>query len=470
MPFIPGHLFSGKCTLAHKRTSLRLYPAYNRETELLSRVRRRGDNLRVYEWKIGLSLTLLVMILMRLVWMDLRSYVIDFGPQRHHVFEQSDQLESCARSFEQKLPRSLKERSLEGSHQRPGWTDAWVYHAMLELSCKGGVFNVSGFVRYNQGLLITSLLALMLLTRILTHSWIIALISGVALLSRGRLIASLGQIGAEHLISMGLVVWGLSLLHWLRSGSWTMLSIHYLSLVWLIPLEPGMCFLALVLPLLLAICQRYGWENLARSQRAPSSLSAWWPWRDLIAAQSLVDKPRVPSGGLLRPVPGGVAGLWIDPDFVRRAWQFALGGGALLVSELFILTLLRSDPLLPRSQEWSALDLGQWFVRLLAPIDRDLGLALFAMVLVLALRTPWLLGLRTLILATACGLAGNILGSLVGDFLFLPGEAHDSFMSSRLLLWWEPLLLCLGLLALYQLILALLPRYAPYVFKSLPKP
>ncbi len=420
------------------------------------------STLRAYEWKLGLSLALLVMILMRLVWMDLRTYIISFAPESHFAFEQAEPLDTCARSFEQRIPH--KDPGLHQSAHRPGWVNSWAFHIMVDMSCKSGAFGIPGFIRYNQGLLISTLLILMLLTRILTHSWIVALASAVALLSRGRLVAALGQIGADHLIAMGLAVWGISLAHWLRSGSPWLMAAYYLSIAWLVPLEPGFTFLAFVLPLLLWYGQRYGWERIGgeeHSQNLGSDLfyTRWWPWRDLMAAQSSRAAALDREGGIFRPVPGGIARLWQQGGFVRRTWIFVGSGVMLVLGELFILTFLQRNFLLAPSFAWRPDHVRAWLSAWLNPIDRDLGIAMIGLLCVLLMRTSWLLGLRSLILATTLGIIFSSFGSLIGDLLFLPGEAIAFYMAPRILLWWEALILGLGLLSLYQILLEFLPRY-----------
>lgn len=384
--------------------------------------------MRAYEWKTALILTLGTMILMRLVWMDLRSYVVVFSPQNRYALESS---EPCARSLEQRLTVKVGEQLLP----RPGWAHAWSYHSIMRLSCRNGIFSVGSFVRYNQGLLITTVLLLVLLTRVVTRSWIIGLVVAVALLSRGRLIAALGQIGGDQLIGLGLAFWGLTVAHWLRSGSLWILAVHYACILWLIPLEPGLTFLVGVLPLLM-------WRGIGPAS-AGSSLSA----------------EALEPGGLLRPWAGGdISALLATAPYRRRVWAFLLWGSVICAADFLLLTLLRSDPILRSGFEWTWGEFNFWLRAWFSPIDRDLGLGLLCMLFLgLGAGRSRVLGLRPLILASLMAVLLSSLGSLVGDLLFLPVQASRLWMGPHLLLWWEPLLLALGLLAFYSIVLDLLP-------------
>ncbi len=391
--------------------------------------------MRAYEWKTALILTLATMILMRLVWMDLRSYVVTFSPQNRYALEQS---EPCARALEPGLALKLGENLLP----RPGWAHAWAYHSIMKLSCRNGIFSVGGFVRYNQGLLITTVLLLVLLARIVTRSWILGLIVAVALLSRGRLIAALGQIGADQLIGLGLALWGLTFAHWVRSGSYLMLALNYACILWLVPLEPSMLFLAGVLPLLMT---KLGSFVFAPGQEEAKEEGA---------------KPAV--GNLFRPAAGGVGALLDEARYRRRIWAFALWGLVLVAAEFLLLTLLRNDPILRRGSDWSLSEYQAWLQAWFLPVDRDLGLGLICMFLILLLaRRSRVLGIRPLIAVTLAGVILSSMGSLIGDWLFLPGSASRLWMGPRLLLWWEPLLLALSMLAFFDLVLDLLPRAGP---------
>lgn len=426
--------------------------------------------MRAYEWKTALILTLATMILMRLVWMDLRSYVVIFSPQNHYALEHS---EPCARSLEQSLTLKLGEQLLP----RPGWAHAWSYHSIMQLSCRNGIFSVGSFVRYNQGLLIMTVLILVLLTRVLARSWIIGLIMAVALLSRGRLIAALGQVGGDQLIGFGLAVWGLTLAHWLRSGSRAVLVLHYLCIAWLVPLEPGLLFLLGVLPCLLARPVRRWVFGPSAPHTAHSPLAArlgsYWPWRELAGKPSLAPGTEPTPGALLRPWEHGtdIGPLLAHGRYRRKIWAFALWGSVICAAEFLLLMLLRSDPLLRRGFDWTPGEFLLWLESWAAPIDRDLGLGLLCMFVSLALwRRSWVLALRPLISVSLAAVLLSSLGSFVGDLLFLPGGASRLWMGPHLLLWWEPLLLALSLLAFYNIVLELIPRALQYASKWLSSP
>jgi|GEM_PF-6821480 hypothetical protein len=417
--------------------------------------------MRAYEWKSALILALLVMILMRLVWMDLRSYVVVYAPQNRFAFETSERSGVCARSFgmRQRITSYKGERLLP----RPGWADAWSYQTMLELSCRGGSFSESGFIRYNQGLLIATLLGCALLARILARSWIVSAIVAVALLSRGRLIAANGHIAAEHLIMLGIAWWGVSLAHWVRSGSHWALSLHVLALLWLLPLEPSFAFLSLALPLGLVLLKRSGqlarWDQhiLSGHEAAHLPFRRFWPWRELVQRDRF--QTRIgDGGGLFQPWAGGVVRLLQDDGIRRRYQRVSVVGLGVVGLGLLVLLLFEKFSWPLRPGHWSLREVRLWLVTWIQPLDRDLLLCILLMLISLGLRSPWLQGLSSVLALTLGALLLQFFGSLMLDALYLPWESSRFWLGPRLLLWWEPLLLTLGVLSFYQTLLHILPQ------------
>lgn len=129
------------------------------------------------------------------------------------------------------------------------------YAAFQERSCRGGLFRPQITLADQQVLLGLCVLFCVLLSRFLTHSWYIGMSVGLVLLSRGRLLTSVGEIGSQNLIAMMLAAWSATLAHFFRTGSvlsfmllfvlalpTTLFDGMYLSLFWIFPIASLACF------------------------------------------------------------------------------------------------------------------------------------------------------------------------------------------------------------------------------------
>lgn len=406
------------------------------------------------------------MILLRLVWMDLRSYVITYAPQNRYAFDRSEATGSCRRSFS--LRQIGPDRPAHGSWERPGWADAVIYQNLVLASCRNGVFHDAGFVRYNQGLLIACLVFCVLLSRLMARSWVVGLIVAVALLSRGRLISANGQISGDALIAVGLAIWALFMGHWLRSGSWWIYLGSYVVLAGLTTLDPGTYFMAFVPPLMIVI-----WRPIVRRKdlhhaqwvepvHGPADahgrdLKLWSRWGDLLNL-SLGPKPDAPlSGGLFRPLPDGIRPLINQPRFLR-ALKTSSGLGALLLFVTLLAQFWQRKYGSPLLQPISGQLIKTWLEHSLSPLDRDLGLGLAMMGLSLSWRSRWLPFLRPLVNLVGLAIILSSLGAALLDMIYLPEQAERLWQGSQVLMNWEPVLMTLGMLAFYQMALSLLAR------------
>ncbi|HYX36544.1 MAG TPA: hypothetical protein VE954_25835 [Oligoflexus sp.] len=415
--------------------------------------------MRTSELKSALIITLLSMILLRLVWMDLRSYVITYAPQNRYAFDRSETSGSCRRSFS--LRQLGPDKPTQGSWERPGWADARLYQSLVLASCRNGVFHDAGFVRYNQGLLISCLVFCVLLTRVMARSWVVGLIVAVALLSRGRLIAANGQISGDALIAVGFALWVMCLGHWLRSGSWWVYLGSYGVIAALMTLEPGTALLGFAPPLVLA-----AWRPILRRkmERAPApaepisrDVKLWKRWGELLNL-SLGPAPDAPdSGGLFRPLPDGVRPLMGSLRFENALKTFTIMGACILFVTLLVQIVARKYGPLPL-QPISGAAISLWFREFISPLDRDSGLGISMMVLALTWRSRWLPYLRPLVNLVGFAIILSALGAGFFDLVYLPTPAERLWQGTRLLILWEPVLMTLGMLAFYQMTLSLLAR------------
>ncbi|WP_141732544.1 hypothetical protein [Oligoflexus tunisiensis] len=415
--------------------------------------------MRSSEFKSALIVTLLSMILLRLVWMDLRSYVITYAPQNRYALDRSEASGHCRRSFS--LRQIGPEKPTQGSWERPGWADSRVYQKLVLASCRNGVLHEASFVRYNQGLLIACLVACVLLTRVMARSWIVGLIVAVALLSRGRLIAANGQISGDALIAVGLALWAMCLGHWLRSGSWWVYLASYVVVAVLMTLDPGTALLGFAPPLALAIwrpiLRRKMERRVVPAEPVSRDVKLWKRWGELLNL-SLGPAPDAPlSGGLFRPLPDGIRPLVGQPRFQNALKTFTIMGAALLGIMLIVQFMVGKYGPLPL-QPVTGSAIRMWLRGFLSPLDRDSGLGILMMILALTWRSRWLPYLRPLVNLVGAGIIFSALGSAFMDLIYLPQPAERLWLGTRLLILWEPVLMTLGMLAFYQMILSLLGR------------
>lgn len=400
--------------------------------------------MRSIEVKAAVILAFLFLILMRLVWMDMRSYVIVYPPENHRSVYDGG---ICQKG-------SWHQETQTSSIDRPGWGNSFLYRMMLLQSCRGGSFSESAFVRFNQGFLVLTILSCMILARITTRSWVLALFVGLALLSRGRLIASSGQISGDHLIMFGISMWAMFVVHWIRSGSRIILGAMFVALLWLIDLELSFVLLALV-PLVYARSVRT--QHVIRRRVVKDEILFWPSLQRFLELENFHNAtPEQTTGGIFRPLPQTFSKPLRDNDvFSRFLKDYLVCFGFLLVS-IAILTTLKGQ--WNSHVEWHMSRLTLWSRLFLMPIDRDIVLSLVAIGTALAIPTFVLPALRGINYSIVLGIILSGLGVFLVDHIYLPAEATGYWMSSQIILWWEPLILGLGVLGFYHVIITISNR------------
>jgi len=292
----------------------------------------------------------------------------------------------------------------------------------------------------------------MIFTRILTRSWLIALIVGLALFSRGRLIASSGQISGDHLIMFGLAMWATFMAHWIRSGSRIILGFLFLSIFWVMELEFSFVFLALVpLGYALTVRSRFWDHSLANKDK-----EYLWPRvQSFMAVQNInIAVAEQPTGGIFRPLAQTFAWpLRVDTIFRSFLKDYVIVTGLLLGSLLGLAAWkgywgLRAVWQMAKIQLWTKL----WAM----PMDRDVMVSAAFMLTAIILSSFVLPALRGLNLSIVLGLFLSTVGTLLIDHMYLPAEATGNWLAPQVLLWWEPLILTLGVLGFYHCLLILL--------------
>lgn len=177
-------------------------------------------------WRIILPLTLLVMILLRLVWIQIRQYQVQIEPTSAYALVIDDVIEKhCAES------NHLESRKMVA---RPGERACLYLNAPEDLqhlltrnngmaSLLSVVFSnnisLANLLKMNQWLLIGNAFLAALLARFLSGSWIVALISSTVILSRGSLVADVAIISMDRYLVFFTTFWFALLIHHLKTGS-----------------------------------------------------------------------------------------------------------------------------------------------------------------------------------------------------------------------------------------------------------
>lgn len=177
-------------------------------------------------WRLFVLLGLVLMIFVRLVWMQLRHYpvsmdvrikaALEIGPLRFH--------EECRRGkavwyapTESRDLTSGKDPLDEGAVRSWMASPGGVLLGML--GCQADMGLDVFFVRANQWLLMGTVLCAVLLVRFTTSSWTAVAIVATMLLSRGRFLTELGNISVNGVLQCAFTLWVAAWAHFFRSGS-----------------------------------------------------------------------------------------------------------------------------------------------------------------------------------------------------------------------------------------------------------
>lgn len=420
------------------------------------------------------------MILMRLVWMDLREYEVFVHKHvKKAITTTPVGFQECRFDEVVGSPQASR-RSLELAST---WPQSWLYQWFLHLSCDTGQFSAETYVRMNQGLLILIILTCVFIARLFCGSWLVCLSVAAMLLSRGRLIAANGDISGQMLITAFATLWVLNLGHWLRTGTRRSLLLSWLPLAALLSLETslwpiafaqGLClslvFVArggLIRPLLARMRQTQmkerwfaqtvypdpvgGVDSEAKIIQRFKKVFGWvrpveWRYRPLAR--------KFQTGSFFRPLEVPFL-LWV---YHGRRWRRLLGltwglgavvglgslGGALTTQVDVVF-----DSLMPFI----------WWQLLWARLDLDLYVAAGILVVVL-LRGPTegLTGFWEMVSLFVMILLSGTLGAWLWDSWSFAQISDHQFpltvlwRSSQFVLWFEPVFLTLALVGLYHLL------------------
>ena len=227
--------------------------------------------------RLAVPIGLLVMILMRLVWMQLRSYPPQADTRALMSLEtlltlpMGSTCDSTRSIYRQGLAplqaglaaQSPVEPGLKAS--RPQGASALHlaaarayfaspgYVGLTFFACKYDLLDDRWAIKMNQWLLALTVLCVALMTRMVTSSWTVALASATVVFSRGRLLADIGLIAPDYIVMFWLSAGLMAGAHVLRTGSRAGLVAMALAFFAATLFERTLLVLFLVMPLLLLL-------------------------------------------------------------------------------------------------------------------------------------------------------------------------------------------------------------------------
>lgn len=462
----------------------------------------------IHRWRrlrLAIPLILLCAILMRLVWMQLRSYTILQDARSLIAIESLVRDKESVCRYERSQPSDLRS-SFAGTATKELGIRAWLTspgHVLLaRLACHSGTLADRYALRMNQWLLVATVFMATLMARFLTSSWTVSLIVAGMLMSRGVLLADLGRISPDWILTFLVTAWMTSLAHYLRTGALVSLLGAVSTVVVAATFERGMVVLSLVPPLVFLflfigrgylakpVIQRLrqvnrriraiktkAWEaNEASAEGVFGRLAGGVRWAlgmEFPVQNSIGSVPSYGRGSLFRTLSVPFL-LWI---YHRRRWVrittlwLIAGLGILFLvfwcynvvidPQWLILQVLDAD--IFRFAQLPSFFLGFWSLSALERIDLHM-LASFMMIVMCACQSPSA-GLSAVMEASWIALTGFILialASLTLDAIDAQLLERLPFAARRMLwtlafgprafvLWFEPLILTFGVVGVYNL-------------------
>ncbi len=446
--------------------------------------------------RIAIPVILLSMILARLVWMQLRSYPAATSPRSEISNEAWLSAVDSACGARRSALSSLHLSSEKGgpleraylSLSSPG------YAVIGLLSCTLDQPAEKVTTKVNQWLFVATVLMATMMTRFLTSSWTISLITAAMLLSRGRLLAEIGTASVDFPLMLCVTTWLAAVFHFIRTGAALSLVASVIAALIAASFDRSMVALSLVVPMFLMVGILYR-RRLARPvirrlrgmNRKRREVYAKAGGMQVAEAPSVFGRftgtvrwmlgmefpPLQPPTGPRLSYERGSLFRTIDVPFLlwiywRKRWlRVTIGWLAVFVLALLIFsTLPGADWAIPKA-----------FGRaLLGPFEGrvDLHFATsLAIIVVSAAQSPaaglpsFLEGMWLALLAMVLILAASVFAD-AGDRLLLVRMVNSGLQDPLLMalppraggLWLEPVILSLGVAGIYNLMKVLDTRIA----------
>jgi hypothetical protein len=477
-------------------------------------------NVRFRRLRIIVPLVLLTMILMRLVWMQLRSYPVVIERRAVAAFDYLREAVDDSCVFVPRTPFSNPPRArastAAAARMRVSvtrWQVSPAYALLAYVGCKEDALDEGKIVRLNQWVFAATVLLATLMTRFMASSWTVSLIVGAMLLSRGRLLAEIGHISIDGLAGLVVTAWLMACTHFLRTGAAASLAVALVVVVAGAQLDRSLAALALAMPLLLlggylwrrrlarpVIRRLRGTSHRLAQRWGPLGGAATWPQDDPEgavgrltsslrwvlgmefpppAAAESAGRPNYERGGLFRTITVPFL-LWAYP---KKRWLrlslvwLAAGLGAAAMAVGIYLMMAGSDGFAGFGTALAHLDGVErsWLPSWLAATEERFDLHLTTSVLILVmcawqspaaglssfLECSWLALLGAVLLCVAAGCTDFVDAALTAGLQAAGGRTPDALLGLRpAIAWLEPGLLSLGVAGLYNLMKVVDTRFA----------
>lgn len=186
-------------------------------------------------------LTLFILILIRLIWVQLRTFQVFPEPSMTTTatFIDSSRIDRCAQLIikNSRTSSDVAPQNLVGALSRDAASFAsvppdWIGNRlMLKVLCSSsGVFDNNLMVRLNETFFFLTCMVIGFLCRLVTGKWFVGLIAVISLMSRGRVLGELGLIGVTYFLMLCFSAWALTVLWFHMTRSKTTLLLGCLAI------------------------------------------------------------------------------------------------------------------------------------------------------------------------------------------------------------------------------------------------
>ena len=182
-------------------------------------------------FKKAAVIILLFSILMRVIWVNLRDYDLEITPIAWTsllLVQASDSQCSYQPPLQNLATGGGILSEVVANPINPSFVSPGFFYLAI-LACKEKGIDGQKIREWNQWAVVATAWVLVLLARILSKSWLFALMTGAVVLSRGAFIGRAGLIGFESILAFLFASSMLALAHFLRSGSRKMLILFGLA-------------------------------------------------------------------------------------------------------------------------------------------------------------------------------------------------------------------------------------------------
>ena len=464
-----------------------------------------------WRWLVFVFISfLLIMILMRLIWLQRRQYHPDLEMRTmvgaEVLLRENNTICNNIRDIVFLWPRVSRQETYTSDRNLFAWySSRGARYLISRFHCGYGAGGEQHFIENNQKLVMAIVFFCALASRFMTGSWMISLVVATVLLSRGRTVGEVGSLSVLLWIKGLLALWYCLLVHYIRTTSVVSLVGGTIVLALLAFVERSFVALALLFPLCFFILFLIKWflstsiGTKIRLERVPQPVTKverqgagrssplrqskgerqadWMEFRFLagfVRWVGLFAGPQTATqeqGGILSPIH--------SPFFVwvyRRHKIWTLMKIHLAIAVVFAMAILWATigdsiglaALWQHGGSFSSVNVSDqwpiyWFVNWVRPLDLDLSIS-FVMILIV-LWVPWprqLDHFREICVLTLLSIGLISLSALAWDLLDVMFVANNlkSFWvvtanliprAAQVFLWWDPIIITVGVSGLIHI-------------------